>query len=148
MCQHYKIKTDEKWYKHHPEAVTEGDNVVILWDFPVHTDRTIKANKPDIVVKDLTNKVCLLIDMSIPCDNNISAKEFDKLSKYKDLQIEIEKMWHLKTRIIPVIVGALGVIKKGTDNYLKLIPGRPSMQELQKIVLTGTSHVLRRALSL
>ena len=44
---------------------------------------------------------------------NISAKEFEKLSKYKVLQIEVERIWHLKISIIPIAVGALGLMKKG-----------------------------------
>ena len=56
--------------------------------------------------------------MSIPSDSNISAKEFEELSKYKDLEIEIAKMRKMKTKAIPVIVGALGMIKKGTQKYL------------------------------
>ena len=55
--------------------------------------------------------------MSVPSDSNISAKEFEKLSKYKDLEIEIAKTWKMKTKTIPVIVGAIGMIKKGTQNY-------------------------------
>ena len=35
--------------------------------------------------------------MSVPSDSNISAKEFEKLCKYKDLEIEIAKMWKMKT---------------------------------------------------
>ena len=54
--------------------------------------------------------------MSMPSDSNISV-EFEKLSKYKDLEIEIAKMWKMKTKTIPVIVGALGMIKKGTQKY-------------------------------
>ena len=50
--------------------------------------------------------------MTIPTDRNISVKEFDKLSKYKDLQIEIERMWQLKTTVIPVVIGALGMVKE------------------------------------
>ena len=49
-------------------------------------------------------------------DSNISAKEFEKLRKYKDLKIEIAKMWKMKTKTILVIVGALGMVK----NYLLL----------------------------
>ena len=56
--------------------------------------------------------------MSVPSDSNISAKEFEKLSKYKDLEIEIAKMWKMKTETIPVTVGALGMIKKGTQKYM------------------------------
>ena len=38
--------------------------------------------------------------MSVPSDSNISAKEFEKLRKYKDLEIEIEiaKMWKMKKK--------------------------------------------------
>ena len=86
--------------------------------------------------------------MTIPTDRNISVKEFDKLSRYKDLQIEIERMWRLKKTVIPVIVGAIGMVKKGVLNHLKSIPGEPNLQEIQKIVLTSTSHILRKALSI
>ena len=63
-----------------------------LWDFPIRTDRTIQANRPDIVIKHKQNKTCQLTDTSVSLDSNISAKEFEKLSKYKDLEIEIAKM--------------------------------------------------------
>ena len=85
--------------------------------------------------------------MSVPSDSNISAKEFEKLSKYKDLEIEIAKMWKMKTKTIPVIVGALGMIKKGTQKYVNEIPGN-SLDENKKIVLNSTAHILRRTLSL
>ena len=38
------------------------------------------------------------------------------------------------------------VVKKGTEDYLNGIPGNLSLREVQKIVLTSTAHVLRRAL--
>ena len=84
--------------------------------------------------------------MSVPSD--ISAKEFEKLNKYKDLETEISKMWKMKTEIIPVIVGALGMIKKGAQRYVNEIPGNVSLDEIQKIVLNRTAHILRRTLSL
>ena len=96
ICKCYLISTTANWYADHPEPVTEGKDVSILWDFPVHTDRTIQANRPDIIVKDKKDNICLLIDMSVPSDKNVAAKVFKQLSKYKDLEIEIEKMWHLK----------------------------------------------------
>ena len=69
--------------------------------------------------------------MSMSSDSSISAKEFEKLSKYKDLKIEIVKMWKVKAKTIPVIVGALGMIKKGTQNYLNEIPENLSLAEIQ-----------------
>ena len=53
-------------------------------------------------------------DVAVPADKNISLKEFQKLSKYKNLEIEVTKMWKLKTKTIPVVIEALGMVKKGT----------------------------------
>ena len=84
-----------------------------MWHTPVNTDRTITANRPDIVVKDSVNSTCKLIDMTVPSDRKIARKETEKESKYKDLEIEIQRMWHMKNVVIPVVVGALGTVKKG-----------------------------------
>ena len=56
---------------------------------PIHADREIAANKPDI--RDYTNQKCQIIDMAVPSDRlrNISVKGVEKLFKYKDLEIEI-----------------------------------------------------------
>ena len=114
----------------------------------VHTDKEIKANKPDIIMKDHVNNTCQVIDMTIPSDRNVSIKEVEKFSKYKDLEIEISKMWKMKTTTIPVVIGAPGVIKKGMRSNIEKIPGKISLEELQKITLLGTAHILRKVLSI
>jgi len=67
--------------------VSEIDDITILWDMSIQTDREIKANRSDIVVKNKKEKSCLLIDMAIPTDRNTSEKVTEKLSKYKGLEI-------------------------------------------------------------
>jgi len=32
-------------------------------------------------------------------------KTIEKLTKYKDLEIEIEKMWGMETTTVPVVIG-------------------------------------------
>ena len=71
-----------------------------------------------------------MIDVTVPADKNISLKEFQKLSKYKDLEIEAAKMWKLKTKTILVVIGALGMIKKRAQNFIDQIPGKPSLQKM------------------
>lgn len=47
-----------------------------------HSNRQkIKANKPDITVKDKIKKICKSIDVKIPVDKKVSVVEFEKLSK-------------------------------------------------------------------
>ena len=100
------------------------------------------------MIKDHKEKKCFLIDMTVPTDRNTAPKEFEKLSKYKDLEIEIGKMWNLHTSTIPVVVGALGLLKCGTREYIERIPGKPNLFEIQKIALTSTAHILRKFLSI
>ena len=148
ICNHYNTETPDKWYEHKPLPVMDTPKVIILWDFPIRTDRTIQANRPDRVIKHTQNKLCQLIDISLPSNSNISAKESEKLSKYEDLEIEIAEMWKMKTKTIPVIVRVLGMIKIGTQKYVNEIPGNLSLAEIQKIVLNSKAHILRRSLSL
>lgn len=150
ICRHYGIETvATNWYTHSPESVVNAKDVVVLWDSQVHTDRTVLANKPDIIVKDLKKRICYLIDVAIPADTNVTAKEAEKRLKYKDLQIEIQRMWGMNTVIIPVIIGATGTISKKFAEQLTKIPGNERQSLvclLQKTALLGTAHVIRRAL--
>jgi hypothetical protein len=108
-----------------------------MWDVPIITDRTIRANQPDIVLHDKKENTCLLITIAIPDDSNVNTKETEKLSKYKELEIEVSRMWKVRTKIMPVITAALGTIKNGLDQNLQLLPGHPSAKELQQITLMG-----------
>ena len=67
------------------------NDITILYDMPIHTDREISANRPDIVIKNNRDKKCALIDVAIPSDKNTSKKISKKVSKYKDLEIEITR---------------------------------------------------------
>ena len=54
----------------------------------------------------------MLIDIAISADRNVIKKEAEKILKYKDLTIETQRMWNVKTKVIPVIIGATGTISK------------------------------------
>jgi hypothetical protein len=59
----------------------------------------------------------MLIDVAIPGYRNVTQKEAKKILKYKDLTIEIQHMWNVKTRVIPVKIGATGTISKSFRKY-------------------------------
>jgi hypothetical protein len=48
-------------------------------------------------------------------------------------------------KIVPIIIGALGTIKKGLDQNLQLLQGHPSVIE-QQITLMGTAHSIHKVL--
>jgi hypothetical protein len=82
-----------------------------MWAVPVSTDRTILANRSDILLHDKKEKTCMIIQIAIPDDWNVNTKETENLNKYNDLENEFSRTWKVRTKIVPVIIGALGTIK-------------------------------------
>ena len=70
-----------------------------------------------------------------------------KISKYKDLEIEIENIRHFKTTTVPVLEGGQDMFKEGTDKYINMIYGSPNLYKIQKVIaLYGTDHLLQSVL--
>ena len=119
-----------------------------MWDLPITTDKKIGANRPDITIHDREKNKALLIDFSVPYDTNIILKTAEKLTKYKELEIELKKCWKLTSvEIIPVIVGALGTVSTDLKKYLNLISENLDINIVQKTALLGTANILRGILS-
>jgi hypothetical protein len=106
----------------------------------------IIINMPDII-RDNEKGRCMLIDVAIPGDRNVIKKEAEKILIYKDLTIEIQCMWNVKTWVIPVIIGATGTISKSFRKYVSDIPGNRDVKELQQTDILGTAHRLREVLT-
>jgi hypothetical protein len=65
-----------------------------------------------IIIIIIITITCLLIDVAIPSDKNVIQKEAENKLKYKNLSIEIQRMWNMKCFVIPVIIGATGNVKQ------------------------------------
>jgi hypothetical protein len=73
-------------------------------------------NKSSIIIRDNEKRTCMLINVAISGDRNVIKKEAEKILKYKDLTIKIQRMWNVKTKVIPVIISATGTIKSHLEN--------------------------------
>jgi hypothetical protein len=91
-----------------------------LWNQAVHTDREVTANRPDIITKNKKEKTCTPIDVAILADRYVMPKEAEKKLKYKSSGIEIQRVWNLKCMVIPVIIGATGMVTKRLRKIWKL----------------------------
>jgi len=80
-------------------------------------------------------------------NNNNNNKQAEKILKYKDLTIEMQLMWNVKTEAIPVIIGTTGTISKSFRKYVSNLPGNHEVKELQKTATLGTAHILRKMLT-
>ena len=86
------------------------------------------------------------MDVAIPADRNVVQKEAEKKLKYRSLCIELQRMWNLKCTIVPVIIGATGIVTRSLKKNLETIPGNHSIDLLQKTAILGTSHIIRKVL--
>jgi len=131
-----------------PKPVYEEGDVTVLWNQEVHTDREVTTDRPDIIIKNKKEKTCTLIDVAVPADRNVVQKEEGKKLKYKSLCIEIKRMWNLKCTIIPIKIGATGIVTRSLRKDLEAVPGKHSIDSLQKTAILGTSHtrIIRKVL--
>jgi len=103
ICKETGVQLDKKhWYEHVPKSVetSQVGKVTILRNQQVQTDRTIPNNKPDIIIHDNEKGICMLIDVAISKNRNVIEKDAEEILKYKDLTIEIQRMWNVKTKVI------------------------------------------------
>ena len=104
-------------------------------DYVNNNNNNNNNNKRDIIIHDNEKGTCMLIDVAISGDRNVIKKEAEKILKYKDLTIEIQCMWNVKTKVIPVIIGATGTISKSFRKYASNIPGNHEVKEIQKTAI-------------
>ncbi|XP_045535833.1 uncharacterized protein LOC123721337 [Papilio machaon] len=144
------IASEVPYYKYTPEPVLDDGHITLYWDRSIITDRTIVANKPDIVIIDRSARHTIIVDVSIPHDCNLVKAETDKMSKYLDLAHEITAMWHMEsTIIVPIVLSVNGLIAKSLDHHLeRLSLGKWVKGQAQKAVLLSTARIVRRFLSL
>ena len=142
------FEVSDKWFEHEAESVLENEDYKILWDFSIQTDHVIEARRPDVVLVDKKERTCKVIDFAVPGDSRIEDKEREKIEKYQDLARELQKLWNVRVKVIPLVVGALGAIPKQFGKRLKDIGITAEISQVQKTVLLGTARILRKILEI
>ena len=85
--------------------------------------------------------------MAISADRNVVQKEAENKLKYKRLCVEMQRMWNLKCTVVPVIIGATGIVTRSLKKKnLETVAGKHSIDSLQKTATLGTSHTIRKVL--
>ena len=77
----------------------------------------------------------------------LQEKEQEKIEHYSDLKRELKKIWKCShIEIVPIVVGALGIVSKNLEGWMKKIELKSSTAQLQKATLLGTARILRKIL--
>ena len=123
-------------------------NKIIMWYVAIPTDINVKCNRPDITINNTEKRTCVFIDVIVPEYRNVVRKEAEKIVKYRDLEIKVQKFWNLtKVCTIPIVVGALGTACKDISEYIKSISPNIEFRIIQKTALLCTAHILRNFLT-
>ena len=119
-----------------------------MWDFIIQTNHVIEAPRPDLVLVDKKEIICKIIDFAVPRDIRIEEKEKEKIEKDQALGRELQKIWNVKVKIIPLVLGPLAALPKQFGNRLKQIGITVLTAQVQKTVLLGTARILRKGLEI
>ena len=101
-----------------------------------------------LVVVDKRRRNCKFIDFAVLEDSRIEEKEKEKMKKYQDLRKELQMIWNVRVKIIPLVVGSLGAIPKQFSKRLKENGITAEIRQVQKSVLLETTRILRKVLEI
>ena len=85
-------------------------------------------------------------DQALRTNARVTVKEMKKVEKYQDLRWELTRLWNIKVSVVPVVIGALGIVSGKLASHLKMIEVTTKIELLQKAALLGTARLLRKVL--
>ena len=114
------------------------------------TDRSVEANRPDILTIDKKSKTATIIDIAVPQDKNLLTVTAEKKRKYQSLAIELKHIYQLKSvEVIPIVVSANGLVTHDWELLTTKLPlKRYHLRTMQKAALLGTASIVRKFLGL
>lgn len=131
-----------------PKTLLLSTRYKLYWDAPLVTDRGVKHNKPDITLFDNENKTCMIIEFTIPADDNILKAYTEKSIKYGDLAFQLKELYNLKTiSILPMIISVNGLVEAHLLENTKRLCLEPAVVSAsQKQVILFTTRIVRKIL--
>jgi hypothetical protein len=83
-----------------------------------------------------------MIDTAIPNDSNVNKKRDWKIKQVQKPGDHGQQNVESEDKIVPVIIGALRIVRRGSNQNLWFVPGHLSVIELHKIALMRTAHII------
>ena len=141
LARKCNFEAGDKQYEHEPEFVLENEDYKILWDFIIQTDHVIDTQRLDLVVVYEKRRTCKIIDFVVPGNSRIEEKEKEKIEKYQYPRRELQKIWNVNMKIIPLVVRSLGAISKQFGNRLKETGIAAEIGQVHETVLLGMARI-------
>ena len=109
----------------------------------IHTDHLISARRPDLIMINKKERTCKTVDFSVPADLRIKLKECEKKDKYLDFARELKKLCNMKVSVVPIVIGAFGIVTKGLLKGLEELEVGRHMKTIKTTALLKTARILR-----
>ena len=133
LARKCNFEAGDKQYEHEPEFVLENEDYKILWDFIIQTDHVIEAQRLDLVVVYEKRRTFKIIDFAVPGNSRIEEKEKEKR--------ELQKIWNVSVKIIPLVVRSLSAISKQFGNRLKETGIAAEIGQVHETLLLGMARI-------
>ncbi|XP_045477915.1 uncharacterized protein LOC123683061 [Harmonia axyridis] len=141
----------QEFVPHHiyePTTVREGNEIKIYWDLTVQTDPGAEHNRPDMVVWNKRRKSAIIIDFTVPLDQNLAKVYGEKIAKYETLSRQMKQTYGLeKVEIKPLVISCNGLVHRKTVEHLREmdLPSN-TITWMQKAVILATVSIIRQVL--
>ena len=86
------------------------------------------------------------MDLADRTDHRIKLKENEKKVKYLDPVWELKKLWKMKVKIRPIVIGAFGTVTKELQKGLKDLEIRGRVETIQTTTSLRTARIVRKGL--
>ena len=113
---------------------------VVKVDLRSPTIDTVKACRPDVIVRLEEQQEMYLFDVACSWEGGVEKREREKYLKYQALAADLARQWTSKVAVIPVVIGVLGTIKRAEEHLAK-IPFLTS-REVKDFLATAQREVL------
>jgi hypothetical protein len=133
-----------------PEQVLSNDKAKLLWITPIIPDRSVEANRSDLVLFDKKAETAIIVDIAIPLNDNLETTIAEKKRKYLPLAVELKDIYKLKSiSIVPLVMSTNGLVtKEWSKSMEKLQLHERHCRTMQKAAVLGTANIVRKVLSL
>ena len=140
---------------HNSESVLVNEMQKLLWDFEIQTNHLNSARRPDFVIvnkkkkkkkKKKEKRICRIVDFTVPADHRIKLKEREKKDKYLNLANKLKNLWNMEMTLIPIVIGALGIVTKGLVQWLEDLEVKGRVETIQTTALLRSARILGRIL--
>ena len=83
-----------------------------------------------------------IVGIAMPGDVRACEKEIEKIGKQKAVKDEVARLWNMRRVIvIPIVVGALRVISKRFEKFVREVGIYTRVKHVQKTALSGTARI-------